>query len=136
MLNTVTTSVWTELDSKAEGEYSPRKPLISSLRRNLQREHLDRLIDLTLPGSSQGAAGRTISTLASEQLRQIVKKIEAAQSASADKHDDYTTAHLAQAKDRINKALDANYILNPSRGGSSGGGIRIILGKDTAEQTP
>ena len=136
LLNTVTAGVWSELDAKAEGEYSPRKPLISSLRRNLQREHLERLIDLTLPGNAQGAAGRTISTLASEQLRQIVKKIEAAQAASADKHDAYTTAHLSQAKDRITKALDADYILNPSRGGSSGGGIRIILGKEKAEQAP
>ena len=136
LLNTVTAGVWSELDAKAEGEYSPRKPLISSLRRNLQREHLERLIDLTLPGNAQGAAGRTISTLASEQLRQIVKKIEAAQAASADKHDAYTTAHLSQAKDRITKALDADYILNPSRGGSSGGGLRIILGKEQTEQTP
>lgn len=136
LLNTVTAGVWSELDAKAEGEYSPRKPLISSLRRNLQREHLERLIDLTLPGNAQGAAGRTISTLASEQLRQIVKKIEAAQAASADKHDAYTTAHLSQAKDRITKALDADYILNPSRGGSSGGGLRIILGKEKTEQAP
>jgi len=136
LLNTVTSGVWSELDAKAEGEYSPRKPLISSLRRNLQREHLERLIDLTLPGNAQGAAGRTISTLASEQLRQIVKKIEAAQAASADKHDAYTTAHLSQAKDRITKALDADYILNPSRGGSSGGGLRIIFGKEKTEQAP
>jgi hypothetical protein len=136
LLNTVSAGVWSELDAKAEGEYSPRKPLISSLRRNLQREHLERLIDLTLPGNSQGAAGRTISTLASEQLRQIVKKIEAAQAASADKHDAYTTAHLSQAKDRITKALDADYILNPGRSGSSGGGLRIILGKEKAEQAP
>ncbi len=130
LLSTVTTGVWTELDAKAEGNYSARKPMISSLRRNLQREHLERLIDLTLPGNAQGAAGKTISTLASEQLRQIVKKIEAAQAAAADKHDPYTTAHLSQAKDRITKALDADYILNPTRGGA-GGGTRIIIGNET-----
>ena len=136
LLNTVSGSVWTELEAKAEGEYTARKPLISSLRRNLQREHLERLITLTLPGSSQGAAGRTISTLAGEQLRQIVKKIEAAQAASADKHDPYTTAHLAQAKDRITKALDASYILNPSSGGGGGGGIRFIFGNEAPAQNP
>ncbi len=134
LLTTVSTSVWTELDSKPEGEYTPRKPLISSLRRNLQREHVDRLIDLTMPGSGQGAAGRTISTLASEQLRQTVRKIEAAQAASADKYDAYTAAHLTQARERITKALDANYILNPSRN-SSGSGVRILFGKE-GEQTP
>jgi len=130
MLTTVTTSIWSELDAKAEGEFTDRKPMISSLRRNLQREHVERLIDLTLPGGSSGAAGRAISSLSAEQLRGIVKKIEAAQAASADKHDAYTTAHLAQVKERITKALDADYILNPSRGGSSGSPIRIILGRD------
>ena len=130
MLTTVTTSIWSELDAKAEGVFTDRKPMISSLRRNLQREHIERLIDLTLPGGASGASGRAISSLSAEQLRGIVKKIEAAQAAAADKHDAYTTAHLAQVKERITKALDADYILNPSRGGSSGGAIRFILGKD------
>jgi hypothetical protein len=132
MLSTVSAGIWTELDVKAEGQYSPRKPLISSFRRNVQREHLERLITLSLPGSGQGAAGRAISMLAGEQLRQLVSKIEAAQAAAADKFDPYTTAHLNQARARITKALDANYILNPSSGGSSGGGLRILLGKDPA----
>ena len=90
---------------------------------------VERLIDLTLPGGSSGAAGRAISSLSAEQLRGVVKKIEAAQAASADKHDPYTTAHLAQVKERITKALDADYILNPSRQSSSfgGGSIRFIL---------
>ncbi len=129
MLATVSAAVWSELDVKAEGQYTARKPLISSLRRNLQREHLERLIDLTLPGRSQGPAGKTISTLASEQLRQISKKIEAAQAAAADKHDPYTAAHLAQARDRITKALDADYILNPSSGGG-GGRETFIFGRE------
>ncbi|HRA88296.1 MAG TPA: zinc-dependent metalloprotease, partial [Planctomycetaceae bacterium] len=137
MLDTVTKSIWTELDAKAEGEYNARKPLISSLRRSLQREHVERLIDLTLPGGSSGAAGLAISSLSAEQLRGIVKKIEAAQSASADKHDPYTTAHLSQVKERITKALDADYILNPGKSGGSGGVIRLILGRDQNElQTP
>ena len=138
MLDTVSKSLWTELDAKAEGEYSARKPLISSLRRNIQREHVERLIDLTLPGGASGAAGRAISSLSAEQLRSIVKKIEAAQAASADKHDPYTTAHLAQIKERITKALDADYILNPSRGGgSSGQTIRFIMDDNrTTPQAP
>jgi len=130
MLDTVTGSIWSELDSKPEGEYSARQPLISSLRRNIQREHVERLIDLTLPGGSSGAAGRAISSLSAEQLRGVVKKIEAAQSASADKHDPYTTAHLSQIKERITKALDADYILNPGKSGSSGGVFRLILGNE------
>ncbi len=44
--------VWSELNAKAEGEVSARKPRISSWRRNLQREHLERLIDLAMPTDS------------------------------------------------------------------------------------
>lgn len=136
LLSTISGSIWSELDIKAEGEYSARKPLISSLRRNLQREHLERLIDLTLPGSGTDPAARTISTLASQQLRQTVAKIEAAQAASADRHDPYTTAHLAQAKERITKALDANYILNPGSSGGSSDIFRFLLKPEEAVQQP
>ena len=69
--------------------------------------------------------------LASEQLRMIGKKIEAAQAAAADRHDAYTTAHLAQARHRIEKALDADYILNPSSGRGDSSGIQIIFGNET-----
>jgi hypothetical protein len=117
MLDTVSTAVWTELGEKLEDAYSARKPMISSLRRNLQREHLDRLIDLTVPGNAQGSAGKTISTLASEQLRKIDKRIEAVQTAAGGKLDPYTAAHFSHVRDRIEKMLDAEYILNPSRGG-------------------
>jgi hypothetical protein len=119
LLSTISDSIWTELDGKFDGAYSTRKPLISSLRRNIQREHLERLIDLTLPSSDSSAASRTISMLASERLRNIVTKIEAAQGAGKDRLDQYTLAHMAQARERIQKALDADYILNPSSGGGN-----------------
>jgi hypothetical protein len=66
----------------------------------------------------------------------VAKKIEAAQAAAADRHDPYTTAHLSQAKERIQKALDANYILNPSRGGGGGGGFQIIFGAEKPGDKP
>ena len=50
--------------------------MISSLRRDLQREHLERLVDLTLPaGGGTGAAQKPISTLAQRELRQIRDRI-------------------------------------------------------------
>jgi hypothetical protein len=132
LLTTISTAVWSELDKKPKGTFTVRKPMISSLRRNLQREHLQRLIDLTLPGGGSSAASRTISMLAAEHLRQNLKKIEATQMAAADRHDAYTTAHLSQAKSRIEKALDADYLLNPSKGGGSGGGL-FIRGNETEQ---
>lgn len=133
LLGDVSGKVWSELDGKAKGKFSTRKPMISSLRRNLQREHLERLIDLTLPGSGSGAASRTISMLASESLRKIQKQIESAQSSGADRHDAYTSAHLAQAKSRIEKALDADYILNPGSGGGGSFDLSSLFGKEPQE---
>ena len=66
--------------------------------------------------------------LSAENLRQILKKIEATD-ATADKHDPYTSAHLSQARSRIEKVLDADYILNPSSGGGGGGGILFHIGQ-------
>lgn len=131
LLSTISDAVWSELTGEAEEEYSARKPLISSLRRNLQREHLERLIDLTLPGNGNSAAARAISMLSASQLSTVLDRINAAQNSAADRHDPYTAAHLAQAKKRIEKALDADYILNP--GTSSGGfGGLFIFGKESA----
>lgn len=130
LLGTVSDAIWSELDQKAKGKFTARKPMISSLRRNLQREHVERLIDLTLPGSGSGAASRAISQLASQKLREVAAKIESAQKASADKLDAYTIAHLTQAHARIEKALDADYILNPSSGGG-GGGFSFLFGAET-----
>ena len=134
LLNMVSTSIWSELGDKAKGEFTTRKPMISSLRRNLQREHLERLIDLTLPDNGSSAASKAVSMLASESLRGLQKQIEACQGGGADRHDPYTTAHLSQAKSRIEKALDADYILNPSSGGGGGGGFIIFGREEDAEK--
>lgn len=64
--------------------------------------------------------------LAAENLKQLVEKIDAQLAAGAN-HDQYTTAHLSQARSRIQKALDADYILNPGSGGGGGGGGFIFL---------
>ena len=137
LLTTVSESIWSELDQKVKGKFTARKPLVSSLRRNLQREHIERLIDLALPGSGSGAASRAVSQLAGQQLREISAKIESVKKSSADKLDAYTIAHLNQAHSRIQKALDADYILNPSSGGG-GGGFPFFFGAETpkAPTTP
>lgn len=132
LLSTVSDNIWNELDQKPADKYNARKPMISSLRRNLQREHLQRLIDLTLPGGGSSAASRAISMLSAKNLRDILAKIEAAQTSGADKHDPYTAAHLSQAQQRIQKALDADYILNPGSSGG-GGGLMLLFGQEGAQ---
>ncbi len=105
ILEHVRESVWISDDSRQN--YSVREPMVSSIARNLQREHLDRLIDLATGLRWPGASGATISSLARQELREIQGTVEAMQKRSPDS---YTSAHLADAGERIAKALDAGYI--------------------------
>ncbi len=110
LMQTVVGAVFTELDKMPEGDFTNRKPMISSLRRNLQRDLTDRLIDLAQPGGDTSTASKPISNLAMMHLRQLKDKIEKALKTEA--VDAYTKAHLQDAQVRITKALDAPYIFN------------------------
>lgn len=125
VLETISAAVWSELDGRVTDHFTARDPMISSLRRNLQAEHLDRLIDLTLPsGEISGAAGRPIANLAGHHLRKIHTKVDNTLKQANSKIDPYTVAHLEEAKSRIERALEAQYIYNSddiSSGGMSGG---------------
>lgn len=126
LLFTVTDAAWSELDSRNDKRYTDRLPMISSLRRNLQRENLDRLIDLTMPGALTGSAAKPIQTLAAHKLRDLDGKIESALKLADSKIDPYTLAHLTDAHTRINKALDATYIYNANEIGSAPRGGRVF----------
>ena len=112
LLDSVTKEIWSEVAKKGDRKYSTRQPMISSLRRNLQREHLERLIDLTLPKNGNSAAYKAISNLCMMQLTDLKEKIATALKDNADSLDPYTKAHLREAEQRITKALDADYIYN------------------------
>jgi hypothetical protein len=119
LLDKVTKSIWIELDTK-EGEFTARKPAISSIRRNLQREHLDRLIDLTLPQQFTSAvAQRAISNLAMSQIRQLKSRIDERLKTVVDP---YTQAHLEDAQATIEKLLNSEMIFNAKDIGGGGMG--------------
>ncbi len=121
LMNSVTGAIWTEIESAPASTYTNRKPYISSLRRNLQREHLDRLIDLSMPGTVRGAAGKPISNLATAKLRDIRDRIKRiTDTDAAGRVDDYSKAHLAEAGLRIDKVLDASFIYNANKIGGGG----------------
>lgn len=124
-------SIWSELGDKPEMEYSARKPMISSLRRNLQKEHLNRLIDLAMPGAGTGAAFKPISDLSQLQLRELLSEIKACVEECDGKVDPYTKAHLTETAGVIEKALNAEYIYNAKSIGGGGRGSIIILGEET-----
>lgn len=126
LMNKITTEIWKELDNAPVGQYSNRKPMISSLRRNLQREHLERLIDLMLDDGTS-AASKPIANLSRETLSGIQAKIGKMLKESGKRLDDYTRGHLKDAQVRIEKALNAEYLYNaPTGGGAGGGGIFFL----------
>jgi hypothetical protein len=90
------------------GDYTPRKPAISSLRRGLQRAYLTRLAGLALEG---GAANPDAQALAADQLRSLDAQIEAVLDKQEMKLDAPSRAHLADLRARIDKVLDAELVL-------------------------
>ncbi|OHB81439.1 MAG: hypothetical protein A2W31_06995, partial [Planctomycetes bacterium RBG_16_64_10] len=112
LLEKVGADIWSELDKNPETKHSARTPLISSLRRNLQREHLERLVDLSMPGAGSTAAYKPISDLARAELRTIQGKASRLLEQGGDQLDPYTKTHLTDAQALIAKVLDAQYIYN------------------------
>lgn len=92
------------------GNYTNRTPLIGQLDRNLQMEHLSRMIDLATGMRWPGASGRTIQSLARQELLTIQKQAESYTDLS--NLDDYSKAHLIDVNERIARALEASYLRN------------------------
>jgi hypothetical protein len=107
VLNALRDTIWVDASALDGGPYTNRDPMFSTLTRNLQREHLNRLIDLARGMRWPNASGATIATLARQQLRDIRDRIS---EYSQLELDDYTRAHLADSGERIDRALEAAYI--------------------------
>lgn len=121
LLELLSSEIFSELDQQPDGPFTVRKPMVSSLRRNLQKTFVERLIDLTLPGTLTTAGAKPISDLAMMHLRQLSKKVNAQLKAMDAKVDPYTRAHLEDLENRITKALESQYIYNAKEIGGVGG---------------
>ncbi len=131
MMDTISGAIWTEMGADSAGKtYTARKPMVSSLRRNLQNEHVTRLIDLAL-AEGGSVASKAVSDLARAKLRELAGSLKAWNDKGASV-DPYTRAHLADAQHRIEKALDAGYQYG-SRGG--GGSPFMFFGQPTGGET-
>ncbi len=131
LIDNITSSVWTELDQPCPDDRNDRNPMISSLRRNLQREHLQRLVDLILEDTPGTAAYSPISNLARMELRSLAAAMEATMKKCEGKIDAYTLAHLSESKERIGRVLEAGYTYG---GKPQGGGMLMLLMGQEAEQ--
>jgi hypothetical protein len=108
LLASIRAEIWSELAAGVKGRPTARQPMITPFRRNLQREHLDRLVTLSTEGDWWGgASSRPLTNLARQELRDLKLAID---KIDPDKADPYTRAHLADAGARIAKALEAAYI--------------------------
>ena len=128
LLAAINESVWSELSKDCPDDRNDRKPMISSLRRNLQREHMQRLVDLILESSDDTAAHKPISNLARMELRELSGRIQDSVDKCGKKMDAYTMAHLSETKERIDRALDAGYTYNAA---GSSVPVMMMLGKET-----
>ena len=129
VFETIHKSLWSEVLDPEDREFSARKPMISSLRRNLQREHLERLIQLSTPNTWRSASHKPVSNLALSQLRRLKLQVGSVLEEQKGKLDAYSESHLSEAKLRIEKALDVSYVYNtaPESGSSR---VTIILGSE------
>ena len=108
-LDTLHAAVWTEVVAPPAGAFSDRSPMISSLRRNLQREWTDRTIELMFPGNFGGASAAAVSTLSRAQLERLLGELDGAL-ASRPQADAYTLAHLSEIRNRVAKSLNPNFL--------------------------
>ena len=131
LLERVRAAIWAEVktpavDAKA---YTARKPMLSSLTRNLQKEHVERLVDLVKPDDGFTAAKKPIANLAADQLRKIQAQAKAA--GESNKLDPYTNSHLNEVAKLIGKVLDADYVIDVSPKSNSSGFFFFGKAKET-----
>ncbi len=124
LLSRLTKSIYSEVETTKEGDYSNRKPAISSMRRNLQRSYLKELSDLALGLDSAPQDCQTVAYAELTNLQQRIKALLDNQPV-AGKLDTYSRAHLQESAARIAKVLDARFELPVS----SPGGPRVQVGR-------
>lgn len=110
VVRTVTEAVWREYAGGSSGTFSAARPMVSSLRRNLQREHAERMITLALLPDTGSASLRAVSTLAMLELGRIDGLAEQGQKGGPDP---YTRAHLDDIRARISRTREAAYQIRP-----------------------
>jgi hypothetical protein len=103
LLSSLTDSVFSEVKNVKTGDYTNRKPAVSSVRRNLQRMYLKRLSTIAL-----GASGvpDDCQSIATDELTDLKSDLEKTLKGDV-KLDSYTKAHLRESAERISKVLDS-----------------------------
>ncbi len=128
LLERLTKSIFSEVDQVKEGDYSNRKPAISSIRRNLQRTYLKLLSNIAMGAPdifnlptihddtlnlflqlNRGNYPQDCQTVAFAELSSLEARINLLLKSNV-KLDSYTRAHLTETASRVQKVLDARVI--------------------------
>lgn len=109
LIERLTKSVFSEVDSVKEGEFTNRKPAINSLRRNLQRSYLSTISTIAM---GNGGVPADCQTIAYAELGNLDGRIKALLVNANAKLDSYTRAHLQETSSRIGKVLEAKLALS------------------------
>ena len=124
IFDTLTKAIFGEIKEKKSGKFTNRKPFVSSLRRNLQHEFVQDLIDLALEDNG-GRSPQAARTQAWYRLRLLGEDLDTLLGGADLELDDYSAAHLIETRQRITKAIEASY----SRDEKGGGGGFFLFGR-------
>ncbi len=107
LVRTLRDEIWKELDN-VSGRYSDSKPLISSIRRGLQRTWLDLMLNYVR--SRPGAlVPEDVDAMVRFAVRELSDRIGEVLDKAGDRIDFATRAHLVESKSRIDRALEAQF---------------------------
>ncbi len=103
LIHGLTGSIFAETENLKPGDYTNRKPAISSLRRNLQRSYLKQLAHIAMGDTASPQDCQTVAYADLESLQGRINKLLG----GSIKLDDYTRAHLLETTNRIAKVTEA-----------------------------
>ncbi|GEM_PF-27226 len=116
LFDSVHANVWAEL---------PARQNVTTLRRELQRTYLDRMIDI----ATKGSGPKDAQMLAWNELKTLKKQLAGA--LANPKADQYTRVHLSDSLDTVNRTLNAQVTLgSPSSAGTPNVLQMLLGGKD------
>ena len=115
LISTVRSTIWGDLNPADGVAYSDAKPMISSLRRNLQRQHLQYLL-ATVDAQPGALTSPDLQSMIAYSLRdlsdQIGSVLDRTKSSNngGPKLDFATRAHLTESKSKIDRVLNAPHM--------------------------
>lgn len=135
LIASVRDMTWNLPEVKPDTQFGDGKPALSSVRRNLQKQHLQYL--LALAESETRLVSPDLQSMARFAARELSDRIESIlEKAKLDKGsrlDFATRAHLTEAKSHIDRVLNAPHMKTPA---ASSGPMIIIHGNEAAPAVP